>query len=563
MSIVQVISGGIIAVAQIATPAPFNVIVQNRPAVNVSAKGITERIVVNGTPGNDGEKGEQGADGVGVPAGGGLGQILAKASATDYDTHWIDPQSGGGGSGEQGEPGLSAYEVAVTNGYLGTEAQWLASLVGPQGSQGLPGIKGEDGSQGPQGLPGTPGAKGDPGDDGEQGEQGLSAYEVALTNGFVGTEATWLLSLKGEKGDKGDPGEAAAPAPHTHGISDVTGLQGALDGKQPSGSYAPLVHTHDDRYYTESEVDTLLSSKQASGSYAPLVHTHDDRYYTENETDTLLNGKANSTHTHAISDVTNLQTTLNGKASTSHTHAISEVTNLQTELNGKASSTHSHAIADVTNLQTTLNGKSNTGHTHTKSEITDFAHTHAQSEITNLTTDLAGKQATLVSGTNIKTINGTTVLGSGDIVVGAAATPVFARVTGANVTTTGQALIDITGLSIACIANATYEFQAVLSVASSSTAGNQYGVNYSTTGATVEGMITGTLAAATQQARRLNALNTASVAFVTVAGDGGIIIRGILVTGANAGNFTVRHLKTTSGTSTVYINSFLKMERIA
>jgi hypothetical protein len=43
----------------------------------------------------------------------------------------------------------------------------------------------------------------------------------------------------------------------------------------------------------------------------------------------------------------------------------------------------------------------------------------AQSKITNLTSDLAGKQANLVSGTNIKTINGQSVLGSGDLVVSA------------------------------------------------------------------------------------------------------------------------------------------------
>lgn len=31
--------------------------------------------------------------------------------------------------------------------------------------------------------------------------RGYSAYEVALLNGFEGTEAEWLASLKGEKGD--------------------------------------------------------------------------------------------------------------------------------------------------------------------------------------------------------------------------------------------------------------------------------------------------------------------------------------------------------------------------
>ena len=40
-----------------------------------------------------------------------------------------------------------------------------------------------------------------------------------------------------------------------------------------------------------------------------------------------------------------------------------------------------------------------------------------QANITNLTTDLAGKQATLVSATNIKTINGTSLLGSGDLII--------------------------------------------------------------------------------------------------------------------------------------------------
>lgn len=33
------------------------------------------------------------------------------------------------------------------------------------------------------------------------GSNGLSAYEIAVKNGFVGTELQWLMSLKGEKGD--------------------------------------------------------------------------------------------------------------------------------------------------------------------------------------------------------------------------------------------------------------------------------------------------------------------------------------------------------------------------
>ena len=52
----------------------------------------------------------------------------------------------------------SAYEIAVKNGFTGTEQEWLLSL------------------------------------------RGESAYEIAVKNGFTGTEQEWLLSLQGQNG---------------------------------------------------------------------------------------------------------------------------------------------------------------------------------------------------------------------------------------------------------------------------------------------------------------------------------------------------------------------------
>lgn len=69
--------------------------------------------------------------------------------------------------------------------------------------------------------------------------------------------------------------------------ADKASVEVALNGKSDSG------HTHDERYYTETETNELLDGKSNSG------HTHDDRYYTESETNNLLNGKADSTHTHS------------------------------------------------------------------------------------------------------------------------------------------------------------------------------------------------------------------------------------------------------------------------
>lgn len=38
--------------------------------------------------------------------------------------------------GDKGDDGLSAYQVAVSNGYHGSQTDWLASLVGPVGPKG-------------------------------------------------------------------------------------------------------------------------------------------------------------------------------------------------------------------------------------------------------------------------------------------------------------------------------------------------------------------------------------------------------------------------------------------
>lgn len=163
-----------------------------------------------------GPQGPAGADGVGVPAGGATGQVLAKSSGTDFDTAWIDAPSGSGGAG------ASAYEVAVANGFVGDEAAWLASLVGPAGATG------------PQGPAGNTGPQGPAGDTGPAGADGLSAYEVAVAGGFVGNEAAWLASLVGPQGDVGPAGPTGATGP-----SGATGPQGPAGADGATGPQGP------------------------------------------------------------------------------------------------------------------------------------------------------------------------------------------------------------------------------------------------------------------------------------------------------------------------------------
>ena len=68
------------------------------------------------------------------------------------------------------QAGASAYDIAIANGFVGTQAEWLASLDGAQGPQGP---AGPTGPQGPQGPAGAPGATGLPGTNGTNGTDGV------------------------------------------------------------------------------------------------------------------------------------------------------------------------------------------------------------------------------------------------------------------------------------------------------------------------------------------------------------------------------------------------------
>lgn len=105
---------------------------------------------------------------------------------------------------EKGKDGKSAYEIAVANGFIGAESEWLESLKGSDGRDGV------DGKDGTDGLPGKDGVDGEPG---ANGTDGKSAYIIAVEHGFTGTETEWLASLKGADGKDGADGQPGKDAP--------------------------------------------------------------------------------------------------------------------------------------------------------------------------------------------------------------------------------------------------------------------------------------------------------------------------------------------------------------
>ena len=186
---------------------------------------------------------------------------------------------------------------------------------------------------------------------------------------------------------------------------------------------------------------------------------------TANATDAQLRDRSTHTGTQAISTVEGLQAALDaaGTGGGGEETGASIVTKL-TALTGvnrlPITAIRDTAIADVSGLQTALDGKQplTTVLTNTTASFTTALNTkltgiatgatanstdaqlrdrsthtgtQATSTITGLDTALAGKQATLVSATNIKTVNGVSLLGSGDIVIaGGGGSGVWGAITG-------------------------------------------------------------------------------------------------------------------------------------
>jgi hypothetical protein len=135
-----------------------------------------------------------------------------------------------------GADGASAYEIAVENGYTGTEAEWLSSLKGEKGDageQGIQGIQGEKGDTGEQGLQGVPGEKGDPGEpgkdgtngtDGKNGVDGSDGYSPTATVTETDTGATITITDKNGTTTatikNGTSGETASWGDYTPGCEE-------------------------------------------------------------------------------------------------------------------------------------------------------------------------------------------------------------------------------------------------------------------------------------------------------------------------------------------------------
>ena len=174
--------------------------------------------------------------------------------------------------------------------------------------------------------------------------------------------------------------DAFNPVDHSHAITDVTGLEDALDAKvettdtRLSNARTPLAHTHPwgditgapSTYAPSAHTHAWGDITGKPTTFAPTIGTTASTAVAGNDP-RLTNARTPTAHTHATSEITGLDTALAGKASTSHTHAWGEVTGKPSTF---APSAHTHTTAQVTGLDTALAGKANSSHTHTIAQVT-------------------------------------------------------------------------------------------------------------------------------------------------------------------------------------------------
>ncbi len=226
---------------------------------------------------------------------------------------------------EDGSNGKSAYEIAVDNGFVGTEQEWLESLkgedgkdataptveiddggywvingkatnvlaVGVNGENGKDGVDGKDGNDGKDGATptisisddnywvingvktnvkakgedgkdGQDGVDGNDGQNGADGANGKSAYELAVKNGFVGSEQDWLNSLKGESGSSGSSDSIS----YSKAIN--TGLLSSIAIKSQFTKLVDGVSTS----YTMAGAGVIIQDDKTTGTAYILTNYH-------------------------------------------------------------------------------------------------------------------------------------------------------------------------------------------------------------------------------------------------------------------------------------------------
>ena len=153
-------------------------------------------------------------------------------------------------AGIDGKDGLSAYEIAKENGFVGTVSEWLESL---KGSDGLPGKDGVDGKNGTNGK------------DGKDGRDGVDGISPDMSQ-YPTTSAVELIVQKIT-----DPISLKSHEHENKPILDATTASYTLEEQQKLAEFQPSDYAT--KEYLEDEI---LSVREAMIPLTRELHSHEN-----------------------------------------------------------------------------------------------------------------------------------------------------------------------------------------------------------------------------------------------------------------------------------------------
>lgn len=358
-----------------------------------------------------------------------------------------------------GVPGVEASAVydTLTNTITFTLPQGEQGIQGLTGATGPQGLTGPEGPQGPQGIQGVQGPQG------LQGLQGLQGDSItAVTSSKVGKTTTVEVYVEGalensftvlDGADGLGSGDMLKATYDTNGNGVVDAAEtvpwaGITD--KPA-TFPPSTHNHNDLYYTETEVQTSLpkvgfdTTNITSPATGQLAWNQDERtldlglngvtlqmgqetlMYVRNNTASIITNKTLCMATGSIGNSGRVTVApfdlsdakyLIGMATEDiaigadgYVTVFGKVRGVDTSMFSDGQVLYAAASGGLTSTEPTTGMKLPVA-------FVVYAHTNGTLFVRITNVDDNSKQDLLVSGTNIKTINGATILGSGDITAG-------------------------------------------------------------------------------------------------------------------------------------------------
>lgn len=189
--------------------------------------------------------------------------------------------------GDKGDRGYSAYEIAVQNGFKGTEAEWLESLKGADGKDGQNGAKGEKGDKGDtgaQGIQGEQGLQGEKGADGYTPIKGVDYYTDEEKNeikSLIDEAAEEASNAAEESAEAAEASEKAATQAFKDLLEMIQSGQIAtlIDGKIPVENIPSIATTE---IYTAATMEEMQAIEAQRGDIC--IRTDELKSYIFNDT---------------------------------------------------------------------------------------------------------------------------------------------------------------------------------------------------------------------------------------------------------------------------------------